>query len=394
VSGKLASALRLAAINLAVLGLALAATNLASWGILASYRGARDGLRGAEPPAPPLWELPNYGDVDRAYAEKIFSEFNGGIETRYEPFIGWTRLPYRGITITIDEAGDRVHPSPPPSRARGVVRFFGGSTMWGTGVDDRGTIPALFAAMNPGFEVHNHGETAYTSRQSLDRLINLIAAGEAIDLAVFFDGVNDVVQQCRRGIPVPGHSRVLQIREALEALRPEAWYEPFVPLARRLFVAHSVDLGQSVLRKLGLRQEEEPPGLYECSESPEKARAVADNLIATWRIAHTLVEAEGGELIALLQPSAHTGSPRVDHLERHLDPELGREFAAVYPVIQERIREVGEPWIHDLTRAFDREDTGDQFILIDDFHATANGNAIVARRVAALVGRETRSAGP
>jgi hypothetical protein len=55
------------------------------------------------------------------------------------------------------------------------------------------------------------------------------------------------------------------------------------------------------------------------------------------------------------------------------------------------MEESGHPWIFDLTDAFDREETDDQLILIDDFHAGTTGNEIIAARIDRLVrGAEAR----
>jgi hypothetical protein len=377
-------AIKLVTANVVICGALLITLNLFSLAALKLYRGVRDSFSAQPVSAPEPWELPVYPDRDHAQA--IFREFREEIDTRYEPFIGWSRLPFRGRTTTINEQGDRVHPAPPRQRTLRIARFFGGSTMWGTGVDDRGTIPARFNELNPEFEVHNHGETAFTSRQSLDRLINLVTRRESIDLVVFFDGVNDVLQQCRTGIPVPGHGRVLQIREALEQL--DDGPQCFRHVAYSVFAEHSVELGQAALRKVGIGDDAGgDSGLegYDCLKDRAKADAVAENLIETWRVARGIVTAEGGEFLAILQPHAHFGSPRLDHLNGSLDPEVGATLAAVYPLIRERVRRSGHSWIHDLSRAFDRDETGNQFILIDDFHASSSGNEVIAARIDRLV---------
>ena len=45
------------------------------------------------------WKLPNY--TDKQYARTIFRELRS-LPTRYEPFVGWTRLPFEGETTTVN----------------------------------------------------------------------------------------------------------------------------------------------------------------------------------------------------------------------------------------------------------------------------------------------------
>ena len=115
-------------------------------------------------------ELPNY-KADHDYAKNVFYDYDR-VQHRYEPFVGWKMLPYKGNTLQVTKDGRRFTPSPElKNETESVVRFFGGSTMWGEGSDDANTIPALFNAANPQYKVYNHGQLAYNSRQELEELI-------------------------------------------------------------------------------------------------------------------------------------------------------------------------------------------------------------------------------
>ena len=90
-------------------------------------RGGRD-LRPA---------LPNYRD--HARADAIFTELNDSWHYRRVVIEGWRRRPYAGRYVHIDARGRRFIRRSRNAPGR-TVHFFGGSTMWGTGVDDAGTI--------------------------------------------------------------------------------------------------------------------------------------------------------------------------------------------------------------------------------------------------------------
>lgn len=394
---RLRYGLKLLSVNGAVFLVSLWLVNLLSLAALTTH----DRFRRAYPQPTPgakvfqYWRtLPNYPDSRRA--EVIFSEFDS-LRTRYEPFIGWSRLPFEGRTTTVGADGDRLHGARPRPGATRIARFFGGSTMWGTGVSDDGTIPAAFQRLEPDFVVRNHGEAAFTSRQGLDRLINLVARGERADLVVFYDGYNDVVQQCGRGIPVPGHGRVLQIREALGLARAGV-VRTLARVGHRVLLAHSLTLCRGVLRRLVPRIETSldgtvAPGSYDCDDDREKAEAVARALVANWQIARDIVTARGGEFHAVLQPHAHVGNPRVDHVAAYFTPEERASHRAVYPAIRRLLGSPPPRWVHDFTDAFDREETEGRYLLIDDAHVTAEGNEIIAKRLARLVRKARRSHG-
>jgi lysophospholipase L1-like esterase len=367
----------------------LVGLNLFSYAGLTAFRSVRALVGAGDMSTQPdgRWTLPNY-EGRREWARLIFEEFNA-LRSQYEPFVGWSRLPFSGNVTTVNGDGDRVHPVPErAAEPRGVVRFFGGSTMWGTGAEDGGTIPALFNQMYPEFVIHNHGESAFNSRQSLERLVTLLSTGERVDLAVFLDGTNDVLQ-CMAGISVPGHSRMLQIRDALDKLRGRTTaLGRFGEVVYALFLKGTVSATRSVGRRVFPRRDGRGTagtrdlGGYECDDDPDKAEAVAETMIRNWQLARTLVEAHGGRFLGLLQPNSHIGSPRTDHLVGRLDEELGRNYQAVYPLARALIREMQSPWMVDLSGLFD----GDMILLIDDFHVTEKGNQILAERISELLG--------
>ena len=74
-----------------------------------------------------------------------------------------------------------------------LVYFFGGSTTFGYGVEDRDTIPAqLEKISNNKLKVFNFGRGYYFSQQENDLLYELIRKGAPIPkYALFLDGINE-----------------------------------------------------------------------------------------------------------------------------------------------------------------------------------------------------------
>lgn len=315
-------------------------------------------------------ELPNYAR-NHEYAKNVFSDYNR-IKHRYEPFVGWKTLPYSGKTTHISADGLRTHePDEKQEGGESVVRFFGGSTMWGEGSDDQHTIPALFNTLQPEYKVYNHGQLAYNTRQELDALISVYSRNDKADIVIFYDGVNDAAFLCPKVIrELPAHRLVPMYRDKLYVGNLAMVKE----LARKVFIEDIMQL----IRRLTYRPR---PGNspYDCTSDPAKAEAIAEMMLKNWEMAHEIVTSRNGKFIAVLQPAAYVGNPRTDHLE--LDPELGKNFREIYARLKEKIAARNHPWIIDLSGKFDN----DEFIFIDFCHVSPNGNRIIAQEISKVV---------
>lgn len=322
--------------------------------------------------------LPNYAS-DRQHAEEIFRDYRS-VQHRYEPFVGWEILPYQGPTLHINQFGNRTHTPPESSVPREKsVRFFGGSTLWGEGSDDQHTIPALFNEKNPQYEVYNHGQLAYNTRQELDALISVYSKNLKTDLVVFYDGVNDAAFLCPSEITeLPAHRLVPLYRQKLYVKRSafvkEVLYKGFLENIVRL-----VDR---------FRGPQNTKDAYNCLSEPGKAEEIAEIFMKNWEMAHEIVTNRGGKFIAVLQPAAFIGSPRTDHLE--LDNDLKENFVEVYRLLKQKIAERKHDWIYDLSNKFD----GNEYIYIDFCHVSSNGNEIIANEISRIIADLPETAAP
>ncbi len=313
-------------------------------------------------PDDPRAEQPNYDDPERARA--IYREIDL-LRTRYMPFLVWSRLPVSGAHVTVDAAGDRVH-RPGDASPVATVRFFGGSTMWGTGVSNDETIPARVQQLHPELAVFNHGETGFVSRQSLARLTNLVNEGAPMDVVVFYDGYNDVRSLCRFDTSLQGHKREERIRERVQP---------------RHHVLHS--LAGSTLRVLRslvpARKPEGPPS--RCHADPERPARVIRTLLSNWGHARAIAARGGARFVAILQPVAALSESETDDLKNDATFK-GRAHELVYPALRDAVRAADAEWMIDLSRVFDRP--GER-IFVDAAHVSPNGNEILAREISDLL---------
>jgi lysophospholipase L1-like esterase len=145
-----------------------------------------------------------------SWIDAYWNEHQDARHTRWESYVYWRRRPFDGELITVDAHGFRVT-RPVVAAAARTIWLFGGSTAWGTGNRNEGTLAAQLQrvyherAPELGVRVLNFAESGYVSRQSLGALQSALACPEqAADLAIFLDGANDVfaaLQEGRAGLP-------------------------------------------------------------------------------------------------------------------------------------------------------------------------------------------------
>tara|TARA_B100000767_G_scaffold11815_1_gene11443 strand:- start:266 stop:1105 length:840 start_codon:yes stop_codon:yes gene_type:complete len=229
--------------------------------------------------------------------------------------------------------------------------FFGGSTTWGTGVDDENTYPSIFSE-RLNTRVTNFGETGYIARQSLSLLANYFVDKSLTDLSgqhiVFYGGANDVAHRCRSEISGLGTGREQQIQSMLfsESYERYSFAKLFEQLTQFL---------QAVTRKLGI-DEAQTIALenYACASDPRRAEEIARTLVETWQVASDLVTNRGGKFTAILQPVAFIGNANIDYLELTSanSSVLSMQYETVYPLIRQFAADANINFV-DLTSAYD-----------------------------------------
>ena len=296
---------------------------------------------------------------DRDLAIRFYRE-KKQLQTRYVPYTAWSRKPFSGEAITINREGDRFHPltTEHPSKH---IRLFGGSTMWGSGVDDRNTIPAHLNDLHPEYRAYNHGEAGFVSRQELARLVNLVNAKAPMDVIVFYDGCNDSLSLCREDVEIHGHREQAKMANKLE----HHWE----------MAEHMLGPIGRVIQKIKTTGERPPS---QCKADPTYANLVASTLINNWKIAKTVAALGGAEFHAILQPVAPIGQPNIEYLKAR---GSRTDFHLVYPLVLEIKEREHLDWIHDFTDAFDV----DEYIYIDSCHVNGRGNQLIAQKISELL---------
>ncbi len=330
------------------------------------------------------------------WAKKHFEELSI-IPVKYYDFITWRRDDFNGETINIKN-GNRITLEANIKSSNQEVLFFGGSTTWGTGVNDENTFPSLFSK-----EYHiksfNFGEDGYSARQSLAYLQNLliqkkINGSNKKSTVVFYDGVNDIASLCRS--EVLGLNTVYEekIRNTLEK---EKVINLWMPGDRdnkwsfkRTF-SQLIDMFQVVKRKLkpsiNTSKNKKAELYYSCADDKNRAHYVARVLVETWKQAAQLSEANNLEFFAILQPVSYIGTPNIDYLnilkegvsDRSIQ-EMSNQYKTVYPLIRSYALDSKINFI-DLSRTYD----GCNDCYIDFCHVGPQAHEILVKQMGFLV---------
>jgi lysophospholipase L1-like esterase len=121
----------------------------------------------------------------------------------YHPYLGWTLDDFESRYVNVRDGVRRSYQQPGLPADAPTVYFFGGSAMFGWFQRDEHTIPSEVARLAEAdgipVRVTNYATPAYVNWQESLQLQALVSAGQAPDVAVFYDGANELVSQFTQG---------------------------------------------------------------------------------------------------------------------------------------------------------------------------------------------------
>ena len=322
----------------------------------------------------------------KAWAERYWTEMRE-LKSWYHPYVLWRRAPYTGKLVNISAGGLRETPGSRCGPGAFRVFMFGGSTMWGYGVPDWGTIPAYLQSelqqrLGRDVCVVNYGELGFTSTQSVIELVRRIQCGDVPDLVVFYDGVNDINYAFIYGIPGI-HRNADQVAARLDdGARAEdtGWIRSLgvVRLARQLVGAND----STAPPRFPFRGADMPRGLDE---------GIAAAYLNNHRMVRALAARYGFAQAFFWQPYLTMGRKPLAAAEREMtddpidadSPEDASTRAAsrrLYESVYARI-EAAASENDDLFYLAAVFDTVPSLLYTDSHHLTHEGNQIIARRM-------------
>jgi hypothetical protein len=157
---------------------------------------------------------------DESWFAPYWKEFNDSTyaSVDWESYSNYHRRAFTGKYINIDRNGHRATWNEDRNDSPGTIRLalFGGSTMWGTGARDEFTIPSYVSKMLAEkyphrLQVVNYGQDGYVTTQEAITLLREIQMDRVPDIAVFYDGYNEIytaMQAGAAGIPMNEYNRM------------------------------------------------------------------------------------------------------------------------------------------------------------------------------------------
>lgn len=314
----------------------------------------------------------------------------------YHPFLGWLTRPIETEHIHVDKEGVRQTPNNALIDVKTKTIFtFGGSTMWGVFSSDNQTIPSYIAqklnSPNPRFTIANYAQIAYNSNQELIYFTLLLKEGKIPDVAIFYDGCNDLfVNQ------VSGKQTTMLYEDRIKGLLGNMWR----------FSGPDLVINQSLLNGNLFRDAiRYIPKYIKLIHYPymfltrifQKTTNTADTVENNFteavpeRIANTYIQnafmiealsrAYNFRYLLVWQPTIFTKATKSTDEKTLLTydkmhPEI------LYPIATRRLREKKLKNFYDLTSVFD---STDQSVFIDECHVTPQGNQIIAEKIVEIL---------
>jgi lysophospholipase L1-like esterase len=327
--------------------------------------------------------LPYYRQQE--WAINYWNEAQLAESYRYVPYIVWRHRPYEGIHININQDGIRHTPGADCRPSAFTVFTFGGSSMWGWGSPDWGTIPAyLQKGLDNIFDgpvcVVNLGEDAYVSTQGMVTLSLQLQKGNIPDAVIFYDGINDVYTAYESGMP-GAHPMLDPI-----AIRFEESENALIGIARgsRMYwllkrVAQ-MTVGSGIASNLIPITGEDENGM-----GNQLAPEVVENYLGTYQVVAALANEYSFEKFFFWQPHLAAGGKVFTEQEQEfrteITPALSNLAQDVYAQIEEASIDYDKLWY--IANIFDEYENQ---IWIDAWgHVTPEGNQIVAESMLEVI---------
>ncbi|MBN1530829.1 MAG: hypothetical protein JW895_17340 [Thermoleophilaceae bacterium] len=308
-------------------------------------------------------------------------------QSEFDPYLGWTSPDYSGRLVNVS-GGMRRSYQPAGDGEPVKVFFFGGSAMFGLFQRDGHTIPSEVArlAERDGIRlrVSNYGRLAYVNWQEALLLQERVARGERPDLAVFYDGFNEILGQFQLGPHSdPSHLQADSMRSRLEETEPDERS----PLTKLFDAWGGVSAAHEAGRELGMGGKA-PGGVFmrsawqgDQADRPERRGRLAADLYARGTdVIESVAGTRGFEARFFWQPSIYT--KRQIEGEEQFQGWLGADPEA-WRAANRAARARNGPGVDDLGRSLD----GVRQPVMYDFVHT---NELGARTVAEALYRRLR----
>ena len=299
-------------------------------------------------------ELPNYENIN--WTKRHYLELDK-LSTKYYDFVVWGRDDFNGETITIKN-GYRMNNVNENFTLNKDIWVFGGSTIWGTGVDDKNTIPSLIEKLT-NISTLNLGETGYNTTQQINLLLKELVKHKPKKI-IFYDGVNDV-GKCLKNLNYFSTYQEIVIQNSLSMSNSEKLIiAPFKILTK---VKKFIQKNQNTKLE------------YNCDTDVSKAEKIAKTFVNNWITAELIAQKNNIKFIPILQPTMFTSTSNKDYLPDNYD-ELKKQYEILYELIKKELNKQNFKYLN-LENSLNEKEN----YFIDYNHLSPNGNMKIASEI-------------
>ncbi len=314
-----------------------------------------------------------------AWLPTYLAEIEQAAEYRYSPYDLWTSQPFSGETIQIGADGRRVVPGAACEPGAYRIDLYGGSTMWGMGAPDSGTIPAYLQvalAAEPGTAgraicVRNQAELGFVSTQEVVRLLLQLQHGDQPDVAIFYDGVNDAVAAYNTG--TAGMHRNSGTFTGAFATQGES------PLVEWLLASNLVRFARGLVAQSS-------PVATAPVDYPTLAGEAVDIYLNNVRMVNALAAEYNFNVVFLWQPITVAENKPLTREEegmvKVIPPELLTVYQTAWAEVKTRAQSGDIPHLYYIADALDGVEAP---LYFDHHHLAPPGNEIVAARIMDII---------
>jgi len=323
--------------------------------------------------------------ASQAWAKQYWKEFSLSRTSLYRPYVIWRRAPFQGNFININLDSIRLTPGAVCSAKSYKVFTFGGSTMWGTGAPDWGTIPAYLQAdfnalLHEPVCVMNFGESGFVSTQSVIQLMQELQSGNIPHLVIYYDGVNDTYAAYQSGRST--HQNFNQIADKIQ--NGENPPPSFVTWIESL---HSFRL----LKRFGAEVRQKPRNSTELLtyktmgiDTGTLSDSIVEMYISNYEIVHALAREYGFKPLFFWQPIITVGDKSLTGEEQEMKGRLDPALIELYESVYRRVQQAAEKYedLYYMAKVFDEYEP---LVWIDSTHVIPEGNRLIAQKMLQVI---------
>ena len=319
-----------------------------------------------------LLKLPYY--QDKEWAEEFWNTTRP--DARFHPYSLWHTETLTNKYYTFDEEGFRVTPDGQCGEGAYHIYIFGGSTTWGDGAPDWGTIPAYLQSLYNNTDqticIHNMGQRAFHATQEVVELTNQLQLGLRPDSVIFYDGVNENGNMIENGEPWTPSSTINRLLS-----------DNIDPFAEIISATNTYTFLSKYFKSAGGI----PTPRFSEEKADQQVQATIDVYLNNYRIVEALSDYFDFEFYFFWQPTIAYDKPLTEVEQVILDmyvPRIGplyfEDNLEVIVSVYQGIEEAADDFDH-LYYIGDIFAQHSEQLYFDLWHITPEGNEIIAHKI-------------